>query len=642
MALLLLAASVEAQSTIRVPSDQPTVQAGIDAAAPGDVVLIEAGQYLVNGLDTLGKELTLKGESGAAQTVLDGGLVGNILAVQNGEGADLVIEGLTFFRGLASTARGGALDVSGNATPTIVDCVFDRNVRPVSGDSATIRIVDNAGATFIGTELVENEDLPILLATPRELTLTACTFRANSFGGIEVQNGGSLTIDACTFEDNTGQTVVDDGPGGAASVAITSSTFRANVGAITLNQSESVRIEDCVVEDKSAAGPVAVRVSGASMDLVVRNTRFAGNVSSSAPGALQASDLNSLVVEDCEFEGNQSLLGVIEGGAAALGSTGPGLVRRCKFVGNECGDSAGALRLLGNTRVENCVFLDNVAGGVGGAIFSLDPSEEIDHCTFVGNQAGVTGGAVATQAALTIRSSIFWSNTPGSIDGLGAAIDVAHCLVEGGFPGAGNLDTDPLFVQAVPGDFHLSLGSPCRDAGAPGAPAPTTDIDGDPRLIDGAVDMGADEVLEQPYVGTNEDLALATLIDGGGNPVEAIKAPLPGSVVTVHLDSPAGMFADSTYMLLAEFAPTGVALPPAAVPGLDLNPFSPQFVIVFDSLGALPVIGGLKLGEAGFGVDFAVPAGLTGQSLYTQGVAFGPGAANGVYAISNAHEVILP
>ncbi|RMG04336.1 MAG: IPTL-CTERM sorting domain-containing protein [Nitrospirae bacterium] len=67
-----------------------------------------------------------------------------------------------------------------------------------------------------------------------------------------------------------------------------------------------------------------------------------------------------------------------------------------------------------------------------------------------------------------------------------------------------NIHADPLFFDPTNGDFHLQSTSPCIDVGDNGAwNLPTTDFEGDDRIIDGdgdgtaVVDMGADEYKPQ-------------------------------------------------------------------------------------------------------------------------------------------------
>ena len=73
-ALLLLASSAGA-ATIRVPADQPTIQAGVDAAAPGDLVLVAAGMY-GESVNVAGRtDLRIESESGPYSTsILSPGL----------------------------------------------------------------------------------------------------------------------------------------------------------------------------------------------------------------------------------------------------------------------------------------------------------------------------------------------------------------------------------------------------------------------------------------------------------------------------------------------------------------------------------------------------------------------------------------
>jgi hypothetical protein len=64
----------------------------------------------------------------------------------------------------------------------------------------------------------------------------------------------------------------------------------------------------------------------------------------------------------------------------------------------------------------------------------------------------------------------------------------------------GNINADPLFVDAANWDFHLTASSPCIDSGTNSVSGlPIFDFEGDPRKIDGdndgdtIVDIGADE-----------------------------------------------------------------------------------------------------------------------------------------------------
>jgi hypothetical protein len=65
----------------------------------------------------------------------------------------------------------------------------------------------------------------------------------------------------------------------------------------------------------------------------------------------------------------------------------------------------------------------------------------------------------------------------------------------------GNITNEPLFVNAAAGNYHVQLDSPCIDAGT-NLPwmAGATDLDGNPRIVDGRVDIGCYEYIPEPAV----------------------------------------------------------------------------------------------------------------------------------------------
>ncbi|HUV40799.1 MAG TPA: LamG-like jellyroll fold domain-containing protein, partial [Sedimentisphaerales bacterium] len=92
----------------------------------------------------------------------------------------------------------------------------------------------------------------------------------------------------------------------------------------------------------------------------------------------------------------------------------------------------------------------------------------------------------------SITNCIIWANSPDQVYYIS---ELDYSCIQGGSSGTGNISDDPCFVDAGSNDYHLLSDSPCIDTGDPGyvPTAGETDIDGEPRVMAGHVDMGADE-----------------------------------------------------------------------------------------------------------------------------------------------------
>ncbi len=190
--LLLCLPLVVSADTIRVPGDQPTIQAGIDAAVDGDTVLVADGTWTGPGnrdIDFLGKAVTVRSENGrdACTIHCDGGSDNNHRAFRlvNGEGSGSVIQGFTIRDGY-HTHDGGAIYASGSS-PRILDNAFISNVS--WGNGAAIHC---GGSTLIrGNRFEQN-------------------FAIFSYGGAVNTLGGSVLLANNVILDNT----ADYGGGG--------------------------------------------------------------------------------------------------------------------------------------------------------------------------------------------------------------------------------------------------------------------------------------------------------------------------------------------------------------------------------------------------------------------------------------------
>ncbi|MCK4655364.1 MAG: right-handed parallel beta-helix repeat-containing protein, partial [Candidatus Cloacimonetes bacterium] len=97
---------------INIPADQPTIQAGINVAVNGDIVLVQPGTYFEN-INYNGKYITVaslfyttQDTSYIFQTTIDGNQEGRVVTFVNEENLTAVLTGFTITNGNASSGGG--------------------------------------------------------------------------------------------------------------------------------------------------------------------------------------------------------------------------------------------------------------------------------------------------------------------------------------------------------------------------------------------------------------------------------------------------------------------------------------------------------------------------------------------------------
>jgi hypothetical protein len=146
--------------------------------------------------------------------------------------------------------------------------------------------------------------------------------------------------------------------------------------------------------------------------------------------------------------------------------------------------------------IRNCVVAGNDAGA-GGALFTgNDSSPVLVNCTLADNRAGDrSGGMYRGWGWPVLTNCIFWNDGTQINDILDT---VTYCCIEGGWPGDGNINRYPEFVDREGGNYRLAKGSPCINSGDAMA-APAFDVDGKRRHWDGKADIGAYEFASVPH-----------------------------------------------------------------------------------------------------------------------------------------------
>jgi len=403
--------------------DHVTIQAAVDAASPGDLILISE-PYHTEADIVVDKNLEIAG-AGSPRPVVQ-----------------------------AATSPGIAglriLEVSPNTIVTIRDLVL-RFGQDLQGWGGAIR--NNGILTLRRVDVTDNESSNNGggIGSYGPLVIEDSTIARNTAtvgGGAVCADGcSSLEIRGSVFEANT----VPSGPGTGGGLftggetEVTNSEFRNNNGgneggAIRHSPTSSLVIVDSDLIDNSSQWGGAIESQG---PLTMVGCTVVGNAADYGGGLALVS--GSKTIEDTLFESNTA---EFDGGAIKGGYPGT-VIRRSTFRFNSANVADGGAIHLDGALIEESVLYGNSAGRDGGAIFSFGSSGlTLRSSTVSGNQAANEGGGlyidgVAALSNVTITDNDADPDGSSGADGGGIAVDPTGAVGVRNSIIAGNRDATP-------------------------------------------------------------------------------------------------------------------------------------------------------------------------------------------------------
>ncbi len=240
---------------------------------------------------------------------------------------------------------------------------------------------------------------------------------------------------------------------------------------------------NCVVFTPGGAGPMGGGMYNLNGNPTLTRCVFELNAaddwdSDSMAGGLM-NYFGEIRLTECVFSDNRSYTS----GGGIYNAFGKVVLERCRFEGNHARSCGAISNERGELILRNCMLVGNSAESSTGGIGNYGPCI-VTHCTFAGNSNYAFAHFLFEDKPSVISNCIFWDGGQEILASEGDLLEVRFSDVQGGWPGQGNLDVEPLFAGSANGDYRLksqagrwnavssswvrdAVTSPCIDAGDP-------------------------------------------------------------------------------------------------------------------------------------------------------------------------------
>lgn len=409
-------------TTINIPGNYDTIQAGLNAATEGDTVFVASGIYIenltwpaINGIKLIGEDRNT--------TIIDGGSLESVVRFE--EELNEVIDSTTVIRGI--TVQNGL--ANGRHPYNCGGGIYLRNSSPTLED---VTITGNS-ASYMGGGIFCFNSNPAI----ENLAITD-NIAGNRGGGIYIRNSNlSLFY-----------------------VTITSNSVEYFFGGGIYFENVSSTLEYVTIEGNSAYSGGGIYFNSDS-NLALEHVTIMGNLATVAGGGIYFNSNPYSTLQYVTITENSA-----EAGGGIYFSESSPQLSNITINGNFSPHNGGGI-YCNNSHPElsNIIINGNNSQNNGGGIFLNNSSPKLTNLTISGNISVYNGSGIycLNNSNPVLVNTILWNDSQSEIAG---SANIFYSNIQGGWEGEGNINADPLFVNPNNGNFTLQPNSPCIDAGS--------------------------------------------------------------------------------------------------------------------------------------------------------------------------------